>query len=269
MRRRDIAREVAATGVPAVLVFAAPDHKDAGRRAARSTPRARRADASAHQGGLPAAAGVGGRVPCGATDPRALRPHHPGRRGRQRFLQCARWREVALNYARRRGRGRAERHDGQAGGGDPRTAGLTGRRGHDADRPPTRQSTRPLSTARSARRPSPHRPSGTGAPTRWTRPTRREARARGAAGCRGGRRPGHGQAPAGPYLGCHPPGARCRARAGGGLPGLRRVQPPSRRPPSAAGSTSAPRLLETLTGIRRAGAGPHHRCFARREWRSG
>ena len=108
---------------------------------------------------------------CEYTDHGHCGAAHRGRLRRQRRDARAVRRDRGRPGAGGRAPGRAERDDGRPGGGDPggaRRRGLTTTSGSA----PTRPSTPPPSTARSARPPRARRSSATGPATSRTRPTR-------------------------------------------------------------------------------------------------
>ena len=108
------AQSVADSGVPAVLLFAAPAHKDAKASAALDAERPRAAGHRApSRRPCPKLHRVGGRVPLRRHRSRPLRARDAGRRHRQRHLRRNARAGVAHLRARRRGCRRAERHDGR------------------------------------------------------------------------------------------------------------------------------------------------------------
>ncbi|MCK7510079.1 MAG: hypothetical protein MZV70_42610 [Desulfobacterales bacterium] len=167
-------RELAAAGVPGVILFGIPSAKDAEGSGAcdHEGPVARAAARVAER--VPRPVVMGRRVPLRVHRPRPLRPVVAEPDGRWRWTTTARstlLARMAVAHAEAgRRRRRAVGHDGRPRRRDPRGArrGRPHRRGRSCRTP---RSTRRPSTARSARRPSRRRRSATGAATRWTRPT--------------------------------------------------------------------------------------------------
>ncbi len=163
------AGEAASLGLPAVLLFGIPAHKDAEGSGAWDdegvVQLATRAIKEAHPDLLVVATYV-----CASTPTRALRPAALGRLRRQRRLGRAAGSHQRVARSRGADVHRALGHDGRPRRGDPRRSRT--RRALATSRSwPTAPSSPPPSTARSARQRTPRRPSATAAPTRWTRAT--------------------------------------------------------------------------------------------------
>ena len=172
--------EAAELGIPAILLFGIPEHKDArGSAALRDDGIVQEAIRVARRGGA-RAPGDHRPVLLRVHRPRPLRPAGGNRRpdGRRQRRDAAA--PGRAGGQPRPGRGRRDRplgHDGRHGPGDPPRAGSTP--GSSTCRSsPTPPSSPAAITARSARPPRAHRASATAGATRWTRPTptRRSAR---------------------------------------------------------------------------------------------
>ena len=168
-RLADEAEELHGLGIGAVLLFGIPEEKDEAASGRLRRGRHRPAGAA-----CPARARAGAGAPHRRLPLRVhvARPLRRRRRRRDRQRPLARAAREDRRQPRRGGRtcGLPERHDGRARRRDPRRARLRGLRAGARSSPMRRRPPRP-STGRSARRPSRRRLSGTGAATRWIRPT--------------------------------------------------------------------------------------------------
>ena len=220
-------------GIPAVILFGIPEHKDAS--APRPMPRT--ASSSRRSGrsrqAVPELVVITDVCFCEYTDHGHCGVIARRRRSDNDADAATILAKEAVSHARAGADmvapsdmmdGRVSAHPRGAG---RRTASSTSRSW------PTRPSTPPASTARSARRPSRRRSSATGGPTRWTRPTAARRMREVAAGRRRGRRHRHGQAGAG-LPRHHPAGAR-RVRPARWPPTTSAASTPWSRPPRRAG----------------------------------
>ena len=171
------AAEAAELGIPAVLLFGIPAHKDEEGSGAWDDEGIVQLATRAIKERLPDLTRDHRRVPVRVHRATATAACCARRHGGQRRHARASRAHRGLAGPRRRRPRRPQRHDGRPRGRDPRrrSTRAASRRRRSS---PTRPSSPRPSTAPSAKPPTPRRRSATAAATRWTRPTPRRRCAR-------------------------------------------------------------------------------------------